>query len=491
MPSQSPLSRLLARAREREFLHLALDKAALALTILMGGVIVLLLAGTDILEWYWLAALGVASVGVCAHLLRKSLSSRYALAQRIDRKLQLADAISTATYFAEHPQPEKSAVCERQFREAETVASGVDVRRAFPFARSRFLVPAAALAAVAFGLFAVRYLVTGSLDLRASLVTLVYDNFFSGKIADARNQAPKRAKFDPRVGENRNPDAQLQSDRQPEELLDSQDASDSNSPGADNSKTASQEGSQKKGDNPSADQGKEDKSGDGAKSQDSSNQQSSNGKNSDSQKQGGKQGGKPATGGEKSQSLLDRMRDALSNLMDKMKQNEENAKGDQSSQQSKPGEKQDANQKSQSKQDQQSEASANQDQGQQAQGEQSSDSSNDKQSSNKTASQDSKNGIGSQDGEKALKQAQELQAMGKISEILGKRSAAVSGEVMVEVGSGKQQLKTPWQQTEANHTNAGGEIHRDEIPLSEQQFVERYFEEVHKSSKPAGNAQKN
>ena len=68
--------------------------------------------------------------------------------------------------------------------------------------------------------------------------------------------------------------------------------------------------------------------------------------------------------------------------------------------------------------------------------------------------------------------------MGKISEILGKRSAAVSGEMMVEVGSSKQQLKTPWAQHQANHTKAGGEIHRDEVPLTEQQFVEQYFEEI-------------
>ena len=75
--------------------------------------------------------------------------------------------------------------------------------------------------------------------------------------------------------------------------------------------------------------------------------------------------------------------------------------------------------------------------------------------------------------------------MGKISEILGKRSAAVSGEVMVEVGSSKQQFKTPWAQHQADHSNAGGEINRDEIPLTEQQFIERYFEEIHKSAQPA------
>jgi len=95
----------------------------------------------------------------------------------------------------------------------------------------------------------------------------------------------------------------------------------------------------------------------------------------------------------------------------------------------------------------------------------------------------SKTGAGSADGDKSAKEAEQLQAMGKISEILGKRSQNVTGEVMVEVGSTKQQLKTPWAQRDATHVEAGSEIHRDEVPLMYQQFVERYFEEIRKVPK--------
>jgi hypothetical protein len=49
----------------------------------------------------------------------------------------------------------------------------------------------------------------------------------------------------------------------------------------------------------------------------------------------------------------------------------------------------------------------------------------------------------------------------------------VTGEVMVEVGSTKQQLKTPWADRQAPHAESGGEIHRDEIPLIFQPIVER------------------
>ena len=89
--------------------------------------------------------------------------------------------------------------------------------------------------------------------------------------------------------------------------------------------------------------------------------------------------------------------------------------------------------------------------------------------------------------------AKALEAMGKISEVLGKRSATVTGEMMVEVESTKQTLKTAFTQQQAKHAEAGGEIHRDEVPLIFQPFVERYFEEIRKTpqaAKPAPAASK-
>ena len=49
------LTALLDKARRRVFTHLLLDKGALAATIGLGGTVLLLLAGTAILEWYWVA----------------------------------------------------------------------------------------------------------------------------------------------------------------------------------------------------------------------------------------------------------------------------------------------------------------------------------------------------------------------------------------------------------------------------------------------------
>jgi hypothetical protein len=94
-------------------------------------------------------------------------------------------------------------------------------------------------------------------------------------------------------------------------------------------------------------------------------------------------------------------------------------------------------------------------------------------------------GIGSQDGDKAIRNAEQLAAMGKISEILGKRSATITGEATVEVQTTNQQLHTPYAQKGTQHTQAGAEINRDEVPVSLQPYVQQYFEQVRKQAAPA------
>ena len=89
-------------------------------------------------------------------------------------------------------------------------------------------------------------------------------------------------------------------------------------------------------------------------------------------------------------------------------------------------------------------------------------------------------GVGKQDGNKDAKLAEQLAAMGKISEIIGKRSANVSGEITIEVQNTSQQLRTPYAASGASHAQTTGEIARDEVPMMYQSFVQQYFEHVRK-----------
>jgi hypothetical protein len=189
-------------------------------------------------------------------------------------------------------------------------------------------------------------------------------------------------------------------------------------------------------------------------------------------------------------SLSSKLRDALANLMSKMKSPPKQAAegGQQQAQQQggqgQKGQQQAANQKGmQGKSQGEGQGDQNQ------QGDQQSESGDQGQSGQSKAGEkgaeqasnpDSKSGVGKQDGDKNLRDAEQLAAMGRISELLGRRSQQVTGEMTVEVPSGKQQLKTAYSQKKAAHVDAGGEANRDEVPLIYQPYVQKYFEEVRK-----------
>ncbi len=460
-----------------------LDKGALALVVGMSGTILLLLIGTQILDWYWLVLLTAISLGVGLYRLRGSVPSLYRLAQRIDRRLGLADALSTATHFSANPDRDRQAICDSQRREAEASVARVDVRQAFPYQRSRYLLPALGLSLVAFGLFAVRYVVTGSISLEPSLLKIAYEDFFSSPAEQAKNQM-KRLNLVPDPFNPGNPDAPTtKNDLAPQDPLQSDDSANSDNPKADdnskqnadgkgdqNGEGADKEGDQKNGKEGDQKDGKDGKAGD------------KDGQQKEGQDKSGKSG--------ENSSMLDKLKDALSDVMNKLKNSGDNAKSSQNKQQQ---------QKQQSDSGQKGQASKEktQDPGSQAtpdsnpDGDKSpADDAKDASQEGKPSNQDAGNGAGKQDGDKTAKEAKMLEAMGKVSELIGKRSATVTGEVMVEVGSTKQELKTAWSQQKANHTEAGSEIQRDEVPLMDQPYVEKYFEEIRKMPAPSNTGKK-
>lgn len=474
MPSNLSLRELLAGARKRELLQLFQHRASQALVVAMAGVILLLLLGTQILEWYWVALVAAISLGVGVYRIRREVPSFYILAQRIDRRLRLADTLSTAWFFFEQPDREREAICLVQQRNAEDTARQVDLKAAMPLSRSRFLLPAAALAAVAVGLFAVRYMVTGKLDLQPNLVSAAIDTFFGSKTEQAKNlNHDKKGKFDPQKDINSPENPTTENQQQPEDLLQGQDQQEPTQ-GQDNSKNTADAPPDKKEKPDGTKEGEEQSDG---KDQGGDDKQSSGNKD-----KSGDQNSKDSKQGSQSQSMMDRLKDAVQNLMDSMKPSQDSqqsqGQNQQGKQQQQKGDQQKGQKSEQSKADSESQASADT-QNQEGQ-QQQSDSKSGQKSADKSAQQDAKNGAGSQDGDKLKRQAEELAAMGKISQILGQRSANITGEVTVEVGNSKQQLKTPWATSQAVHHDAGGEVPRDEVPLLYQEFVRQYFEEIHK-----------
>ncbi len=500
---RSALLDLIRRGRRRQALHLLIHAASFAAVIALGGAILLLLVGAQILNWYWLAVLFGAGLAAGAYRLRASLLPPYQIAQSIDRRLGLKDALSTAYYFRE-PADRRAAprdFIDGQRSEAENLARSADIDRGMPFLLPRTAYINLALVAVAFGMFGLRYGIKRNLDLGSPLVHINLEGFLgnSPKIADARDRGKRPGNADgPKDPTAENPWDSKTSDLDPATDAALQSVEDPNP----NNGNASPDGSAKAdaknseqlppGSNPldSGDKGDsshpDDASANASAGADSKSGQQNGSKDAKDSKQPGNSAD--------SSSLAGKLRDALSNLLAKMKPDTKQGGGkpgdssqSASSHASQQGEKQEGDTKSGQEQ---ADASANsQSEGQQQQQggtQQASQGKSEGRSNNQPNSPDGKSGIGKQDGDKAAREAAELAAMGKLSELIGKRAANITGEVMVEVSSGKQQLKTQYSNRNGAHAEAGGEINRDEVPLAYQQYVQQYFAQMRKL--PAGKS---
>ena len=499
----SALLDLIRRGRRRQISHLLFHAASFATVVAMAGAIVLLIVGAQILNWYWLVILFAGSLAASAYRSRAKLPSAYQVAQSIDGQLDFKDALSTAYYFSHNRERAASPeFVDQQRQVAEDVARSADIERGVPFLMPRTVYVNVALVAVAFGMFGLRYGIHRSLDLSSPLVHITFDGLFgtSPQVADAK--AGKRAgdgRHDPGAPvdpwEAKTNDLDPANDAALQSVNDPDPNSASTSPDASAKADAKSTEQVPPGTNP-LDTGEKndasDKSGENANS--SAGADSKTGQqNGSKDAKDSKDGSQSASSGDNS-SLGSKLRDALSNLLAKMKPQSKQGGGkpnDSSqaanSKASQQGEKQDGDSKSPGQE--QADASANsQSEGDQQQGgtEQASQGKSEGRSNNQPNSPDGKSGIGKQDGDKAAREAAELAAMGKISEIIGKRAANISGEVMVEVSSGKQQLKTQYSEQNATHVEAGGEINRDEVPLAYQQYVQQYFAQVRKL--PAGKS---
>jgi hypothetical protein len=480
---------LVRKARNRWLRNELLSQGAAATSAALVAVILLLLLGTQILDWRWAALIPLGTLAVGFHLVRRRLPSFYKVAQVVDNRLGFADTLSTALFFEENPSPRVSSeVCAIQLARANRLAETADVRRAVPYIMPREVYPLAALILVASSLFALRYGLTRRLDLKPPLAQILEQNFgFETHAQTARNArrplAPQRS--DPQDDSLASPDPEeMQSAEQPAE--DPQSAAETmgqqqegkgekkasddakSQPGEETDKAEGADKDQPGDDRSGGDDASNGQQGKGDRKQDPNGKQDSNGSGDNS-------------------GLLSKVKDAMQNLFSRVKppqgngsqQANQTQNGKQSSkgaqdgkqQASKDGQKQDSGQQGDS-QDGQS--------GDQAQESQDAQSKGSGKSDSQQASKQPGSGIGSQDGDKTIKQAEQLAAMGKISEILGKRSATITGEATVEVQATSQQLRTPYAQRGAQHSQGGTEISRDEVPVALQTFVERYFDQVRK-----------
>jgi hypothetical protein len=489
------VERTIRQASRRYLLVQGASQLGLAVSIALAGLIVLLILGTNIFEWYWPALLLVVGLAVGAFRIRQHALSRYRIAQVLDRKLALSDSLSTAQYLSEHSLTGQDEAIRFQLNQAGELAKTVRVETAFPFHAHRVWAAAGALAAVSFGLVAVRYMVTNSLSLHPPLVSFQFapvvervQKAFGKKKEDSRNLLAHDREVTTR--------ADSAGSQQPDKA-----GLPPQGPGLEN------EGAKTTGGDPSPSFQKGEKSKENGNDTGGRDSLSPKGEPGDKTPGENNSSATPKSGeqtkeqagkdGKSSDGLINRMKDAISSLASKMQPNQKQggqqgqAKDDKSTQEKAAGQQQSASnskdqqgsqqQDGKGQQSDQNQTSEGQGQGQTAEKAESAQGQSTDQSPQKGA--DAHSGVGRQDGDKGIKDAEQLKAMGKLADLIGKRSAQLTGEMTVETSSGKQQLRTQYSQKMGEHSDSGGEINRNEVPPVFQRYVREYMDEVRKADK--------
>jgi hypothetical protein len=484
---------LIRRARRRFVLNETLAQFAFAAAVFVSGFVLMLILGTRYLEWWTLGVFAAVGMAIGSYRVFQKAPDSYTTAVRLDENAQLHDALSTALHFSGHPAGSPEFL-QSQRRQAENAAGGVQLDQAVPFLVPRSLYVMAALCVLASALVAVRFGFGHGLNLRAPLTELLFEDEAIRDAKKAQALYPKSQKqwmqeaqsLLSKLGMQPQPNEPVPGDPDALDKAIEQAMQNPAEAAAQNQKGGA---AGKNGQTKAGESSKDSQNGDPLDNGDqkpNDDQQAAEGaspKSGDPSAKTSGKGGSPST----KESLLSRLKDAVSNMLSKSdKQNDsasqktqQSAKNEQANgDKGQPGKG--AQQKGVSESDAQDGQPDNDSQsGQQAQGKLNS-------AANQTPAQGG-SGIGSQDGSKELKEAAQLKAMGKISEIIGQRSATVSGETTVEVQSGSQKLHTDYSNTSAAHAETDGDVTRDEIPLALQAYVQQYFNEVRKTAPAAGN----
>jgi len=472
----------------RRWVNVAVEQAVWALSVGAAALAALLVAGVSLMETGRLLVwvLGTAALG--AVRLIRARPQPYLLLQQVDRRLGLYDTLSTAFYFrcvdgaSSHDDEARATL----FAQAERLARQVDAARAEPLRLPRSVWVLAGLIVIASSLFALRYGARARLDLRPPAAAAMWPRSAPETGEPARPAEPALADRMRRLLERLGLASQAESEigRLPRQALTHEGGVGGELAAAPPKPDLSQPvpaGVSEEGSELDEGEGATARTGDGP-------------------------GGDPQAGSSDSRQawnnadsdLLEKFREALASLLSQLKSRStgsdsmavessdgrrESSRADRRGEKGMPG-------------------SGRQSQGQastEADGEQEADATpSARGASGKSGGPDTdlepakegRSGIGREDGRKETATAEQLAAIGKLTELIGRRQATLSGEVTVEVASGTQKLRTPYTEQQVRRREAGGEVHRDEIPLIYRDYVQRYFEEIRKapprSAQPAG-----
>ena len=464
------------QARQRLLRQLGLREALLALTIALAGPVLLLLFGTSYFPSVLLALFVAGGAAWAVYRLRAETPSPYRAAQALDERWSAQDQISTAYFFREHPAPEAA----RQRQLAVRAVNG-DVGAAFPMEWPRTGWAAAGALVLTLALFAARVSVMPQLSFEPPLAPLLFpalaqldeDLLEESQVerAEAEDAAQANEAFErAEATETAERPEPLEVPFEPEADSLAAESAAFEMPEVEGLTIPEELGDELAGSDQQASEGEAAEQGESTESA------------SAEKPEGG------SDWSEDSNNLLDRLQEAFKDMMESMnmdppesQQGEQQAgQGEQSSQEpSDSGEQAQADSPGDQASDAEMEGGEPTDAEteQTAQGQGSSDSEQGGQQG------ESASASGSAEGSKEIddEQAQREAAMNTLEEFFQERAEQVKGEITVETSEAEQSVATPYRNAAAGaHTDRGGAVTRDEIPLAYQRFIENYFRNIRK-----------
>ena len=478
---------LVETCRNRVAGQLRTREGCLALAVCLVGFCGLLVLGTRYVPFVTLPLVAGLGVWIAAQRLGTYLPTRYAVAQLVDARSGLQDAVSTAYHFrTAGSDRQHGRIAAAQYESASRLAAHVDPRQAFPRVVSPAQRASVWLLASALVLFGLRVGLQATISFEPPLASLILTAIFGQQPAPNADERQRAAAM-----ERPNTDQLLPGD---EEFFE-RPASEQDSPKSELPPEAHEEPPSETVQMPDVEglitvpleeQGPE------GLLEDSTLQAEDSDLSPD-----GQDNNLPSDSGsdnwdEEAQSLLDKLKQAFDNMLQTLDMASTESSSSESGQEQGSGSTEetassgnpaDSGEAEQDPSGQAADASmeggeAGPEAGESASaGTTSGEDSTGDQSGGENAS-----AAGTSDGDKELAEAEQLEVLGALEELYMERAENMRGEVTIETRLAEQSASVPYNQRSTSHGDGGGSVSRDEIPAPYRTYIQNYFDTLRRNA---------
>ena len=489
VPSPGLVEALVRACRARIAAQLRTRDGFLAVGVLLAGICSLLLLGTRYVPVVLLPLAAGLGAWLAVRRWKSTMPEAYAVAQRIDGRVGLADQIATAYYFR---AAREGAFSERfarsQYEQAAETAALIEPESVFPKSAPSTQRTALALLCTAVLFFGLRAGLQSSLSFEPPLASLLMASLFgyvpedpppgplkAARIDQAAQQETELSEEDASRSPLAEPDASATD--LPEEQYQEEAAETDEMPEVEGLITLPLEDAEVAGQGEdaslAADQGD-----DGMAANEDAAEMPPD----------------PSDDGwsDESQSLLDKLKQAFENMLQTLDMASVESSDSESGKEQGSGTSEESNAAG----DPADSGEADQEMAAEGadasmEGGEPGDEAGETASAGNTSGEDSSgdessgenaSAAGSSDGSKELVEAEQMEVLGALEELYMERAENMKGDVTIETRLAEQSASVPYNQQSTAHADRGGAVSRDEIPAAYRTYIQNYFEALRRTA---------